>query len=802
MIARIFISIFLISSSVCIGQTVKVVGPGQSPDGDVAYFNANKSKSTLTNAKVLADLSNFQDSSLLLFQHPSYQEVTILKFQIKDGSIQLLDKVFEMNDVIVSANKWEQDISEIPNIILSVSAENVTNNNPQTSADLLAQSGEVFVQKSQLGGGSPKIRGFSANSTLIVVDGVRMNNAIYRSGNLQNLINVDPNSLEGAEVIMGPGSVIYGSDALGGVMDFHTKEITFEAPVSANGLIRYSSASNEKTGHADILWGTRRLSGFSSFTYSTFSDLRSGSNRNEEYPDFGKRFFYASKNESGDDILKTNDNENEQIVSGFDSWNLVQKLSFKASNNLQLTYGLYYSTTSDIPRYDRLIEPVENGIGLANAEWFYGPQRWLMHSLKTELKSKNRFFDQARIIAAYQGYEESRNDREFGDNRLRTRTETVDIYSLNVDFDKGIKGDHSLFYGLELFYNDVDSEGFRRNLDTGETTAVAPRYPDDGSQYYSGALYASYIHRWPKVVFSGGLRFNAVGLNAKTSDPSAQFLSSDRISLNNSAINGSLGVVYRGLSGHKLSWLFSTGFRAPNVDDVGKIFELNESNILVPNQNLKPETSYNTEISWSGTGSNIEWRLTGFFTYLNNAILRAPFHVNGQDSVQVEGVQKRVFAQNNVSEAFILGGSLALNYQITEHLKTALNLTETLGEERNTREPLRHTTPVFGRLSVMYEQKKNRLELFTEFNGPRLRSDIPTAEIDAKPYLYATHISDSKKDGSPGWVTLNFRYSYQLNNNISFSTAIENIFDRHYRPYSSGISAPGRNIVFAIRGSI
>ena len=92
---------------------------------------------------------------------------------------------------------------------------------------MLAQTGEVFVQKSQMGGGSPVIRGFEANKVLIVVDGVRLNNAIYRSGHLQNVITLEPSELESAEIVFGPGSVIYGSDALGGVMDFHTREPRF-----------------------------------------------------------------------------------------------------------------------------------------------------------------------------------------------------------------------------------------------------------------------------------------------------------------------------------------------------------------------------------------------------------------------------------------------------------------------------------------------------------------------------------------------------------------------------------------------
>ncbi|MEM7107140.1 MAG: TonB-dependent receptor [Bacteroidota bacterium] len=799
---QIILFVILLSNSYAVAQKIRVVDQDNSSVFNVAVFNADKSKSAVSNAEGMVDLSIFADSTQLLFQHPSYQHRSLVKWEITNDVVQLKEQVFEMTDVVVSANKWEQDVSEIPNVIVSIESESIEKNNPQTSADLLAQSGEVFVQKSQLGGGSPKIRGFSANSTLIVIDGVRMNNAIYRSGNLQNVISIDPNSIEGAEVIMGPGSVIYGSDALGGVMDFHTKRLRFNSALAGESFIRYSSANDERTGHIDIRLGSKRLSSFSSFTYSSFGHLKTGGNRSENYPDFGKRPFYTTQDGLGADVLVENSNENEQIESGYEAWQMVQKFGYQASKKLQFTYGLYFSNTSDIPRYDRLTEPSNDGQGLAHAEWFYGPQTWLMHSLRAELKSESKIFDQARMVAAHQDYEEKRNDRGFGDDRLRIRTENVNVYSLNVDFDKGIPGDHSLFYGLEVLYNDVESDAIRKNINTNTITNAVTRYPNGGSQYYAGSAYASYIHRLPNFVFSGGLRFNRVGLEAKTSDPNAFFTNADRIELTNSAINGSFGTVYRGFSNQKISWNFSTGFRAPNVDDVGKVFEIDENDIIVPNQNLKPETSYNTELGWSGSKNSFTWRFTTFFTYLNDAIVRGPFQINGQDSIQIEGATRRIFAQTNVGEALIFGGSLALYYQLSKRIQANLNITETAGEERSSKQPLRHTTPVFGRFSIRYEHKKNNVELFTEFNGNRFRDDIPLTEIESKPYLYAAHSSNASQDGSPGWVTLNVRIRHQLSKNLVITSAIENIFDTHYRPYSSGISAPGRNFIIAVRGSL
>jgi hemoglobin/transferrin/lactoferrin receptor protein len=139
----------------------------------------------------------------------------------------------ELDEVVVSFNKWEQSRNEIPNRIEKINRTDVRLRNPQTTADLLGQMGGVFIQKSQLSGGSPMIRGFATNRVLIVNDGVRMNNAIYRSGNLQNIISIDPFTIENGEVVFGPGSLIYGSDAIGGVMDFRSVTPKF----STNGKL-------------------------------------------------------------------------------------------------------------------------------------------------------------------------------------------------------------------------------------------------------------------------------------------------------------------------------------------------------------------------------------------------------------------------------------------------------------------------------------------------------------------------------------------------------------------------------------
>jgi hemoglobin/transferrin/lactoferrin receptor protein len=233
-----------------------------------------------------------------------------------------------LDNLVISANKWEQKLNEVPNKIVKINKFEILRNNPQTSADLLGQSGSVFIQKSQLGGGSPMIRGFATNRVLLVADGVRMNNAIYRSGNLQNVISIDPLSVESAEVIFGPGSLIYGSDAIGGVMDFHTLEPRFSTDkktlVKGSVLGRYSTANKEKTIHADINLGWQKWSILSSFSYSDFDDLKMGKNGRTGQDNY-LRPEYVERINNKDSIVQNSD-PRVQRFSGYNQTNFCKRL--------------------------------------------------------------------------------------------------------------------------------------------------------------------------------------------------------------------------------------------------------------------------------------------------------------------------------------------------------------------------------------------------------------------------------------------------------------------------------------------
>jgi hemoglobin/transferrin/lactoferrin receptor protein len=201
-----------------------------------------------------------------------------------------------LEEAVIYSGKFKEKRKNIAQQIEVITARKIARANAQNTGDLLINTGALFVQKSQQGGSSPVIRGFEASRVLLVVDGIRLNNAIYRAGHLQNVITVDQNLLERVEVLYGPTSTLYGSDALGGVIHMRTKQPIFSTtgkPIfKTNTVSRISSANQEKTIHLTQQIGGKKWGWLQALTFSDFGDLKMGSRYPKKYPDFGRRTQY------------------------------------------------------------------------------------------------------------------------------------------------------------------------------------------------------------------------------------------------------------------------------------------------------------------------------------------------------------------------------------------------------------------------------------------------------------------------------------------------------------------------------
>lgn len=796
----LLLSAFYFTQNSSYAQSIEVLDADNlQPLVGVSIYNKSE-KSVITNSRGKADLSVFAESDTLYFRYYGYENKKIVKSEAA-GMILLSEKVFVTEQVVVSANKWEQDKREIPNEIVKISQKEIAFNNPQTSADLLAQTGQIYVQKSQMGGGSPMFRGFNANSVLIVVDGVRMNNAIYRSGNLQNVINLDASALDEVEVIFGPGSVMYGSDALGGVMDFHTKKASFATDgkllVSGSGLLRYSSANQEKTGNFTLNLAGKKLASLTSFTFTDFDDLRVGSVRpnKEGYEDWGKRLEYVERINGKDSIL-TNSNPLIQKQSGYSQLNLMQKLTYQISDNLQAEYVLHYTTSSDIPRYDRLVQK-RNG-SLRFAEWYYGRQLWVMNYGKLIWFAKNKAFDAMRVIVSNQQVEESRHDRTRGRDILNSRTESVSMTSFNLDFDKDLQGDkkHQLFYGLDINYNDVGSKAVAKNILTLEENPLDTRYPSGGSTMTMAAAYLNY--KWnvtEKLTATAGTRYTYISTKANFGNKEFFDFPFEEANVNTGAFNGSLGLAFRPTESWQINVNLSSGFRAPNIDDLGKVFESVPGSVVVPNPNLSPVYSYNAELGISKLIANrVRISATGYYTLLNDAMVLRNSKFNGQDSILYDGVVSKVVSYQNTDVGYIYGFSGQVEAAITNKInfKTTYNMVYGFDDTQEIRLP--DLPPDFGMVSLTYRNKRFRVEGFVNYQLKSVDFEKMSPEDQGDAIFYPENFI-------PSYWTLNLRSSYQINKAFSVNLTAENILDKYYQSYGSGIGGAGRNFILALRAN-
>jgi hemoglobin/transferrin/lactoferrin receptor protein len=498
---------------------------------------------------------------------------------------------------------------------------------------------------------------------------------------------------------------------------------------------------------------------------------------------------------NGRDSIVDNEHPNDQLPSGYDQFNLMQKLRYRPGSNFNLSYGFHWSSTSNIPRYDRLTQR-RNG-RLKNAQWYYGPQKWMMHALNGKLVRPGSLFDNMQFTFAYQNYEESRHDRGYREQWLRHRTENVQALSLNIDFDKEFDED-LLYYGVEYVYNHLNSNASRENIVTGEELLTQTRYPNGDNDYSTFAGYISYKNNLgDQFTTITGVRYSHFNIRS-TLDTTAAYYNFPftKMTLSTGALNGSVGLVYRPQEDWQVNLNGSSGFHAPNIDDMAKVFDSEPRSVIMPNDNLDPEYAYNVDLAVKkhlGRRSLIE--LTGFYTWLRNAMVRREAKFQGRDSIMYDGVLSQVHKVVNADKAHIHGFSLDFNILLPYNMQFSSNLTYTRGED-DEGVSLRHVAPTFGEVSLKYDEKPLVLEVYSRFNGEISYERLAPSE-KSKTHMYA--LNEMGEPYSPAWWTLNFKGSYRINQYLTLNAGVENLFDVRYRPYSSGITAPGRDFMIALR---
>jgi hemoglobin/transferrin/lactoferrin receptor protein len=625
------------------------------PIENVAVFNSSREKGAITDSMGMIDISIFLKNDTVIFQHPSYETRKYSRSELTGQKEVLLQrKRIPIDEYVISASKYRESSQMIPYKVDVLNEEVLRNSTGLTSADILEETGNVMVQRTQGGGGSPILRGFEANKILLVVDGVRLNNAIYRNGHLQNSMTIDHSILVRTEVIFGPTSIMYGSDALGGVIHYYTKDPQMStdslARLDASAYFQYASAMNGKKGHLDFAIGKKHMASLTSITYKNLGNIRMGSRRSPSLGNWGELIHYVKEVE-GMDSTVINANPLTQENTGFRQVDIIQKIRYTPSQYVDWILNMQYSTSSNIDRLDKLND--YSGDNLKYAQYYYGPQNRFLVSLKNTLKKDNPVFTNMTTLASFQRIDEDRYSRKFRNDELLTQQEDVMVFGLNLEMIKIWDASHKLFYGAEITHNLVESEAWYENTLTGNRETAQTRYPEDGSQTWSMSAYSN--DKWilnHQRLLNLGARFNRGAMHSTFDNT---LLPYDQIHMNFGALSGSVGLVYSPSDRWQLNTIFSSGFRNPNVDDYGKV-RAKDDYLTVPNPDLSPEYTYNAEFGITRFIKDyMKIELVGFYTYLSNAIVRTSFQLNGEDSLYYDGDLYKITANYNAGKACIYG---------------------------------------------------------------------------------------------------------------------------------------------------
>ena len=794
--AYIFL-IFLFSTACYTGQKITFVNEfGNAIKSKKVIFQNQFIKDTFTTNRkgvILLKSLNIYDTISINFAGKTYIQ-SQLELSKKNFLFQISNNKNQSLPVFVtstsSSTQLPTGMKELNHQV--VKSNEILNSNASTGAELLTLVDGVTIQKTSFGGGSPIIRGFEANRVLLMVDGVRMNNAIYRGGHLQNSITIDPFILESCDVIFGPSAVSYGSDAIGGVIHYKTKDpnlLNTNDSSRYNGLYftRFNSATNELSNHINFNLSGKNIASLTSITYKKFGDVSMGENRVHGFQNWGTHDFYTEYNNFQDTMI-TNPNPSIQRGVGYNQIDLTNKILFKLNATSKLIINSQYSSSSNLQRLDQL-----NNLTLNNlpeyAQWNYGPQKRLLNSISFSSSHPSIFFDDIRAVLSHQHIEESRITRRFNSFSQKNSLEKVNVLGSNIQFSKSIGSNSKLDYGTEIYYNTVNSRAYELNLLDSATSYIDSRYPSGGSNTFFPAIYGSYNLKKNRLSLIGGIRYTWNKAFGIFKDNILDFLS-DGFEIKRHSLSGSLGTYFYPNETTKIFLDLSTGFRAPNIDDLGKVF-IKDQFLTVPNSQLDPEYAYNFSF---GIGKKIDFKniqfsfsSSYFVTILDNVITKQSLEINGSNLVYYDSNYYEILANQNSESGIVYGLSGSLFITFFKNLKVHSSLCYTRGVLKNTHIPMSHIPPLFGKLNLNYTFKKIEFQILNNFNAEKINKLFGQGNTD--------NPLEASPMGYPSWWVINTQVGYQYRESLNLSLGLYNLLDIHYKTFASGISAPGRSLM-------
>ncbi len=677
-------------------------------------------------------------------------------------------------NIVVTATRTPESVYKIPALVSILSSRTIQEKNVQQTAELLREAVGVTVQKTNQGGGSPIIRGLRANRLLFLVDGIRLNNATYRSGNFQYLNTIDTQALERVEVVHGPNSVMYGSDALGGVINAISAkpEIGFNGGFKTGGGVssQVSTADRTRTTGLDLSVTHRYWGAKVSAAYKSFGDVTRGDSG-------GATLMNRLRNDSRTSRVLNR----TQRPNGYDAYDINARLRFQVADLQEVFLTYQANRQNGVPRYD-VVETLNDSLRSID------PQTRNLMFFRYINNRKSRWYNNITASLSFHRQFERRFRFRFNNPNARIDQFGTNTYGGQLNFNKFIGTSHHLVYGADVYFDDVQSASYFQNIETGSQLPTSPIIPN-GSSFLSHGIYIQ--DDWqinPTWSLTSGIRYSYARLRAPFAFNSGRPVQFGTITQTSSALTGSLGLQHQINEYMSFVSNLAQGFRTPNLDDSSK-FGTGKGGAIyeIPRNTLVPEKSISLDGGLKINHGKLQANIIGFYNAISDLLIRKPTRYNGSPTIIDGSDTLHVYHKENAGKAFTAGLAMNAIIELNQSMAFKGNFNFTYGRNVTDAEPLTGIAPFNGVMGLHWRNSKYRLETNVRFalEQTRLSSED---KLDLR----------IPERGSPGWHTINLRTAVKIRNNVDILASVANIFDRNYREHLSGLNAPGRNFIFGL----
>ena len=659
-------------------------------------------------------------------------------------NIKLQPTTIHLNkSIVVTASKNKLLSHKLPDAVSVLTEEELKNNAPRSMAEALIGVPGVWMQKTNHGGGSPFLRGLTGNQTLLLVDGIRLNNAAFRYGPNQYFNTIDVFSVKQIEIIRGKGSVLYGSDALGGVINTITQSPEFSVgkpKLIGRGRLKLMSKEMEQSGAGELEFRSKQFALSGNVNHKNFGDLYAGGNLGFERPT---------------SYIETGTNVKAKLILA-DKW--------------LITSSFNYLIQKDVDRFDQVTQR-------GYKTYKFDPQIHHLFYTRVEYFGNSPLFKKISFTVSNQLSDETRITQKQDSPTLNTENDIVKNYGLALDNFSEFNKNWSAVSGFEFYSDLIHSTKIETNTETEEQTEKRGLYPDN-STMKNFAVFSQHTLKFNEIRLQMGGRFNINHLNSIDD----QF---GEVILKPKSIVGNFSFQYLPSKSDNFILSANTAFRAPNINDISS-FGLFDYGIEIPTQNLSPEKTLTFEGGYKKLTDRFSFSMFAFNTRLKDQIVRVPSTYKGEEFIDGE----RVYTKENLAKSNIFGIEEELGIQLNSIFSLINSITWLYGKDLENDEPMRRIPPLNGKFALRYSKSKIFSEL--EFLFASKQDRLSSGDIDDH------RIPDG---GTPGWNILNFKLGYSWNK-ISLHSGIQNIFNQAYRMHGSGVDGFGRSVWMSLQFEI